>query len=322
MIEKLEKIITSSNEYKMLASELEKGSLAKTIMLLSKDSEYSFEFARLLSTLILNGGLKEGQLERNENYVKVLASSHPDVKVYPTKDKLLVADSEDIVSESSIRPIFAERKVFIIKNIEQSMEAAQNKLLKTLEEPQNNVYFILTSSNANLVLPTIRSRCSKIELGKLSQKDIELCIDDCENIELVSQLCEGYVGRAKRLSQMDNLGEMFRAVLNLVTKLKASKELLIYSKELSNFYSEQDNIFKFLSLIYEDLLLIKGGKEGRLSSFKSELEAVSQEYTIKAIVEIEKLINKAVREVGYNCNAMVVIENLLLSILEVKYLCR
>ena len=96
MIEKLEEIITSSSEYRMLAGELESGKLAKTIMLISKDSDYSFEFARLLSCMIFNNGLNNGILEKSESYLKVKASTHPDLKVFPIKDKLLVADSGQI----------------------------------------------------------------------------------------------------------------------------------------------------------------------------------------------------------------------------------
>ena len=322
MIEKLEEIITSSSEYRMLAGELESGKLAKTIMLISKDSDYSFEFARLLSCMIFNNGLNNGILEKSESYLKVKASTHPDLKVFPIKDKLLVADSGQIVEESAIKPIFSERKVFIIKNFEASMEAAQNKLLKTLEEPQSNVYFILTTSNVNLVLPTIRSRCNKIELGRLDRDKIEQCIGNIDNLQMVTALSEGYIGKAERLSQNQNLDTIFNSVLSLVTKLKSSKELLVCSKPLIDFSSEFDLIINILSLIFEDLLAIKSGGKVKLEFCKQSLLPVSREYTVKAIVEIRKLIDKAAKEISYNCNFILVIENLLLNILEVKYLCK
>lgn len=322
MNERLEKIITSSEQFKMLANEFENGKLAKTIMLISKDSDYSFCFAQLLSCVILNGGLKNGEIEKSEHYYKMMANSHPDIKIFPVKDKLLVADSFEIVSESSIRPIFAEKKIFIIKNIEQSMETAQNKLLKTLEEPQNNVHFILTSSNVNLVLPTIKSRCNKIELQKLKGHEILQCLDENENIELVTALSEGYLGRAEKLIKMANLKELFEKVLSVVTKLKTSKQLLSFSKGLLDFSSEDEFIFHSFSLIFEDLLFLKSGGQIRFEMYKDELDSIKDEYSIKAITMIEKHIDKAVRELSYNCNFTLVLENLLLNILEVKYLCR
>ncbi len=322
MNERLEKIITSSEEFNMLAKEFENGNLAKTIMLISKDSEYSFSFARLLSSMILDGGLKDGELQKSENYYKMAASSHPDIKIYPLKEKLLVADSSEIVSESSIRPIFAERKVFIIKKIEQSMETAQNKLLKTLEEPQNNVYFILTSSNINLVLPTIKSRCNKIELSKLKKDEIIQCLGQSENLELVTALSEGFLGRAEKLNNMQNIQSLFENVLAVVTKLKTSKQLLSFSKNLLDNAGEAQFIFQSLSLLFEDLLFLKSGKDIRFELYRQELESVENEYSIKAIAMIEKEIDRAVKELSFNCNFTLVLENLLLNILEVKYICR
>ncbi len=322
MNDRLEKIITSSEEFKMLANEFESGKLAKTIMLISKDSDYAFSFANLLSCMILNNGLQNGNLEKSEHYYKMQVSSHPDIKIYPLKEKLLVADSTEIVSESSIRPIFADKKIFIIRNIEQSMETAQNKLLKTLEEPQNNVYFIVTSSNINLVLPTIKSRCNKVELSKLKGEDIVSCLDIQENIDLVSALSEGYLGRAEKLSNMPNLKELFEIVFSSVTKLKTSKQLLSFSKSLIDNSKDADFIFQTLSLIFEDLLFLKGGREIRLKMYEEELKNIKNEYSIKAITMIERQIDKAVKELSFNCNFTLVLENLLLNILEVKYLCR
>ena len=109
--------------------EAQKGSLSKSILLISKDNLYSFDMARLIASIILNNG----EFIDNENYLRVVANSHPDLKIYPQKDKLLVSDSEEIVFESYASPIQGDKKVFIIKDFDNSMESAQNKLLKLLE---------------------------------------------------------------------------------------------------------------------------------------------------------------------------------------------
>lgn len=316
----MQDIILSSADFESLQKEIQAGKNAKTILLISKDEDYSFEFARALSCLLLNNG----QWQENENYVKVMAGSHPDLKIYPTKNQLLVADSEEIVFESSIKPIFADKKVFIIKNIEKSMEASQNKLLKTLEEPSKDSYFILTTSNASLVLPTIKSRCSKVELGKLSRQTISSFIGGNENIEIVTALSDGLVGKAERLSKIKNLKSLFESVFDCVTRLKTSKEVLIYSKRLSSFKDDFNLFVEILSVIIEELLFMQANKHNllRLPSYSERLTHVKGDYSIDALVEIQKLISQAVKEMSYNCNFTLVIENLLLNILEVKYLCK
>lgn len=312
MIEKLEKIVRASADFKEFQAQ---GEVAKTILLISKDSEYSFEFARLLSCHIFGD---------EESEAKVKAGAHPDLKIYPLKERLLVADSEEIVFESSVKPVFSGKKVFIIRDIDKGMEGAQNKLLKTLEEPENNVHFILTTSNADLVLPTIRSRCVKTELKKLSESAIRDFVGDCENGELICGLSEGLVGRAQSLINKKELFPIFEGVVSVVTRLKASKDMLAYSKTLSQFAEDYMLIFSAFSLVLEDLLYIKSGKLDfvKFKSYLNRLKEVEGEYSVKAIIEIRSLIDKAVKEMMYNCNFIVVIENFILNVLEVKYLCR
>ena len=313
----LEKIIRNSQDFLSLQQELKQGSFSKSVLLITKDEQYSFEFSLLLASLIFN----KGEIEENEHYQKTISLCHPDLKCYPLKDKIMVADSDSIVEESSIKPIFADKKVFIIKKIDNAMEQAQNKLLKTLEEPANNVYFILTTKNINQVLPTIRSRCSKIELKKLSQKTID-SLGDFDG--LVSGLCDGYAGKAIVLSQKQNLQKLFDSTLSVITNLKNSKRLLAYSKELASFKDDFSLIIEIMLVIFEDMLFIKVGKKNkvRLKDYVQKIQEVEGEYTIGAIAEIRKLLDEAVKEMQFNCNFTLVIENLLLNILEVKFVCR
>ena len=317
----VEKIILNCNEFKMLLDEKARGNLAKSILLISKDSNYAFEFAKLLSCAIINQNFYKN-LENDENYQKIKALSHPDVKIYPEKEKLLVADSEKIVLESAVKPIFADKKIFIIKNIENSMEAAQNKLLKTLEEPQANVYFILTTSSINLVLPTIKSRCNKIELKKLSDKEMFEFLDYQKNSDLICAICEGNIGEAEKLKEIKNLDEIFENVLSLVCDLKSSKQILEYSKKILDFPLSQQYVFSWLALIFEDLINIKAKRSLRLKKYQEKLEEVENEYTLPAILKVCQLIDKAMEEISFNCNFNLVLENLLLNILEEKFLCK
>jgi hypothetical protein len=54
----------------------------------------------------------------------------------------------------------------IIRNIEKASPEALNAFLKNLEEPQPAIYFILTTPDVRLIIPTITSRCQLINLGK------------------------------------------------------------------------------------------------------------------------------------------------------------
>lgn len=309
----------ASNDFKILQEEIKKDALSKSTLLLTKDSVFAQQFAYALAISILNNG----QEEQNENYFKVKALSHPDVKIYPQKDKLLVADSEDIVSECFVKPIFADKKIFIINNIDNSMESAQNKLLKVLEEPPTNVYFILTASNSNLVLPTIRSRCNKVELKKLSNQALNLALQGYSEGKLIASMCDGNIGRGIELAKKD-ARNIFEVALSVLVKMENSKNVLAFSKKLLSLKGDVETAFEMIGFMLEDILFIKSGRSDKVKfeQAKDQLEKISSDYSVKAICEISSLINKARKEISYNTNTTLVVENLLLGILEVKYICR
>lgn len=310
--------IIDSKDFSLIQKEVQSGMFAKAVLLISKDSSYCFAFAKMLSTILLNNG----NFIKNENYKRVMLDSHPDVKVYPQKDKLLVADSEDIVLESYALPVQSDKKIFIIKNFDNSMESAQNKLLKILEEPPKNVYMILTCSNVSLLLPTIRSRCNKYELFKVDSSIIEKFLEGKENKQIISCLCDGYLGKAQELEKLKNLLSLFESAFSVITDMKSSKQVLLFSKQLIDNKDYFSLIIEILSLTIEDILRLKTNKQIKLSFVKDRLKAVENEYSIKAICEIQSLLNKSVKEQFYNTNITLIIENLLLNILEVKYICK
>lgn len=63
-----------------------------------------------------------------------------------------------------IRLSFDEPTLIISQNIHEATEEALNAFLKNLEEPQDNIYFVLTAPSERKVLPTIVSRCQVIKI--------------------------------------------------------------------------------------------------------------------------------------------------------------
>ena len=318
----LEKVIEKSADFQVFKSQQQKGTLPSSLLLSSKDNFYSFEFCKSLACLLFDGNA----CGNCENCLKVRADAHPDLKVYPSKDKLLVADSEEIVMESFIKPIFADKKIFIIRNIDEANDASQNKLLKVLEEPPKNVYFLLTCVNIEKVLPTIRSRCQKTELSKLDDNVIEGLLGraDEELKVLALQVADVQVGKAIALSKKKDFVSLCKDSVGIITRLKSSKEVLEVSKRLQQYKDEFLLIMEVLSIAVSDLLKVKAGKKDlvRLTDFENDYAKVSGDYTIRALCEIALLIDEVVKERGYNVSPVISLENFLLNVLEVKYLCR
>lgn len=98
--------------------------------------------------------------------VKICAGSHPDlIRVQPVKDTISIDAIRDMSRRLHLSPQEAEHKIVHIENAQYMRPAAQNALLKTLEEPPLYGIMILSLTNAKRILPTIRSRCRLVRLG-------------------------------------------------------------------------------------------------------------------------------------------------------------
>ncbi|MCX8014571.1 MAG: hypothetical protein N2748_00995 [candidate division WOR-3 bacterium] len=72
----------------------------------------------------------------------------------------------------SYKPVVCSKKVIIIIDVDRMRPDAANALLKTLEEPQRDTLFILTTERLANILPTIRSRCQIIRFSYLPTETI------------------------------------------------------------------------------------------------------------------------------------------------------
>ncbi len=119
---------------------------------------------------------------------------HPDIELYaPEKTVFRVEQIRQITQSAYIKPHEGRCKVFILQNCELMNPAAQNALLKTLEEPPENVMFVLLTRSAAALLPTIRSRCVLFTLagqGGPTAEDTE-AQKRSEQAEQILQLAAG-----------------------------------------------------------------------------------------------------------------------------------
>ena len=159
--------------------------------------------ASVVAKLFAQALLCKDMCGKCENCQKIVLGSHPDVKIFPENGRLLVEDSKKIVEESFVRPIFADKKIIIIQNLEDATEEAQNKLLKSLEEPNDSVTYILTTASPEKVLPTIRSRCIKIQIPPVKNSDVAPFLAGDEKTKtLALAIGGGQVAKTIELSKM------------------------------------------------------------------------------------------------------------------------
>lgn len=115
---------------------------------------------------------------------QVAAGTHPDLlnvslpegkRILPIR--LFIGEDETRGKEGlcydlSLKPMSGRRRVAIIDDAEAMNEESANSLLKTLEEPPPDSVLILIATSADLLLPTIRSRCQVVSFLPLSSTDV------------------------------------------------------------------------------------------------------------------------------------------------------
>jgi len=140
-----------------------------------------------------------------------------------------VASARLILKRASLTPADGRRKVFIIGNAErlvpqESSPEAANALLKLLEEPPEDTLFVLTTTDASRLLPTIRSRAVPLRLGRLPDAEVARFLEeetDTTPGEAAKQVAKagGSIGQAlkERDEAEEKASSAARAFLEAVT---------------------------------------------------------------------------------------------------------
>lgn len=313
----MDKLYKVSNVYEIINRDLKENMLNHGYMLISNDNEYIKEIAKHVAMHVLCenhipcGGCAQ--------CIKVNKNEHADVVVLPNlKKNIVVEDIENIVSESYILPLEGEKKIYVLNNFDLTTVQAQNKLLKTLEEPPKSVVFILTTTNENNVLATIKSRCKKIVVPEISEDNLKEYLlslyNDKEKIDKVLKLSGGNLTIATKFLTSEKMMKIKDICVELVNRFEKSDKVLYYSTIIQEF---ADDIESFLTVLLDTF---KEVGEAIVNSDESKYNI--RKYNYKIVYEISKLIQVSVMKIKANCNINAVLDYLLLGILEVKFKCQ
>ncbi len=134
---------------------------------------------------------------------RILRGSHPDVlAIQPGENgSIKIEQVRDAIDRSMYRPFEGRRRVTIIDDADALVAAAQNALLKTLEEPPSSSCFILVTSRPDALLATVTSRCSEIRFSRLAAGDVAAVLEaghgySRREAAAVAAAADGSVGRA------------------------------------------------------------------------------------------------------------------------------
>ena len=216
---------------------------------------------------------------------QVLSGNHPDL-IHVTHEKPSSIGVDDIREQVQdtimIRPYSSYYKVYIMDEAEKMTIQAQNALLKTIEEPPSYAVIILLTTNEDLFLPTILSRCVQLKLKPLKDSVIQKYLEESMGISesdarLYTAFARGNLGKAIKISGSEEFRQMYEKLLQMLRNIKNLdiSQLLNYSKELK----EEMDIYEcldFMQVWYRDSLMFKVTNDPNLLIFKDEYSVISE----------------------------------------------
>ena len=99
------------------------------------------------------------------------------IRLQPLETKTTITTEQVRTMIAMLRTHATVRRIIVIDPADHMSEAAQNALLKSLEEPNANTHFLLVAENEQRLLATIRSRCQVLTLHRTSQAQDETLLD-------------------------------------------------------------------------------------------------------------------------------------------------
>ncbi len=270
--------------------------------------------------------------------LRIAAVNHPDVQsigrmanVEPgqasTKKEISIAQIKEIQRSAGLQPYEGRHRVFIIDGAEYLNEESANCLLKTLEEPPPRVLFILLTVNDGRLLPTIVSRCQRVELFPLPAEVIEQALMEQwqvapEKARVLSRLCRGSIGWAASASRDESLvlerSQRLDELLGL-NDAGLDQRFAFAARLAAQFSKSRDSVEEVLDLWlgwWRDVILAREGCAQFITNIDREtaLRSHAECYSMAVIRGFMEAIRETVMQLGQNANPRLVLEVLMLSI--------
>jgi len=257
---------------------------------------------------------------------------HPDIyKLNKEEDKknISVEQVREMHKFLNLSSFLNSYKIAVIEDAQDLSEAAQNALLKILEEPAPKTILILLVSDYNFLLPTISSRCQLIKFWPLSEEEIFHHLiglgTSREQAKIFTALANGQIGLAINYYQKP---ELFNAYLE-----ETGRILDVFDQDLAARFQIMGKIFqeakdspetaKFIQgelnywqLILRDILTSKNNLNNLLVNlyFQEKIKTLATKYSQPRILALLSQVEQIKRYLNYNINPRLAVENLLINL--------
>ncbi len=320
--------------YDGLMRTLEDGTFVHAYLISGASGMGKRTLARLMAQYLLCTG-EQRPCGECPGCIQVREGNHPDViTVTPGKPVspdvkaglvgIPVDEIRHVIGLVGQHTFVGGRRVVIIERAEKMNPAAQNALLKTLEEPLAGTIFLLLTESPELLLPTIVSRCRALKLHPwpdnvvLDALRAQGVADDMAKRAL--SVCGGSIGRALAVAADEGYWQRRRDVMQDFFGISARVDVLKVSTAWKDRKDESDALLGDVEDMLRTLMLVRYGKQEEvlLADYPEPWQRLAREGDLSSFMKLMDAVNEARRLRANQVTWQAVVEQLLLSLMEEK----
>lgn len=258
--------------------------------------------------------------------IKINSDNHPDLHIINNDETTIKREEIDALIESVYKkPYESRKKVYIIKAAHEMTLQAGNTFLKTLEEPPGDTVIILLTTNSNLLLPTIVSRCQTVKFKNVRKEAIKKYLNENYQISeeianLAAEYSKGILNKAvNMIDEKDETLKKRAEIIKLFDRIINSDSEIIY--ELESYFEENkdniDTIIEVMMMWVRDILFVKNMMGELIINKDFKQLAVAHSQYMKKNNNLIEIMQNTSDNIKSNVNYKLAIDNMLLKIQEV-----
>lgn len=170
-----------------------------------------------------------------------------------------------------------DKRIVLIDNIELMQDESANSFLKTLEEPDENLLFILTATSKSYLLPTITSRCAIFEIDRIKEEELKAILENEWKINYT-------ILSNQSINSFYDLFSLLKSDINNFLKaVRETFELFLLDANRYNIFIENILSQKDLSFFLRQLILFC---ESILNSYQSQKVVIASEISYERLIRL------------------------------------
>ncbi len=284
----------------------------------------AFELARALECLDPQDSDSCGQCGACR---KIDQGIHPDlIQVRSDGAFIKIEQIRELRERFRFRPFEGKWRIVIIQDAQRLREEAANAILKVLEEPPRGNLFILIAPEAQMLLPTIVSRCCQVRFQPLGDdivadwlvRESGLSIEDAAE---VARLSAGSLDAARRLTEEDRIAGWKRVLANVESLERLSLlDLFSMTAKWGGTREQVEKDLECIRLWARDLIVLRlgGNRPLTFELDQGTVEAV-RDIAPERLFRLYHDIEEATRNLKINVNLQLTLEGICLAIKDSLY---